>query len=77
MSTPTEIAREHIAREKARGGAATKREAWEALKRYTPEFVPEVRRISERFGIAGVRVKADGDVVLWQSSEIRRRASNG
>lgn len=36
-----------------------------ALKKHTPEFVPTVRALADRFGIAGVQVEADGQVWTW------------
>ena len=42
-----------------------KRAAWDALQAHCPEFIPDVRRMAERFGIAGVTVEAGGELVSW------------
>lgn len=36
-----------------------------ALHAHTPEFVPTVRELAARFGIAGVAVEANGERVEW------------
>lgn len=46
-----------------------KRAAWDALKTHCPEFIPDVRRMAELFGIAGVTVEAGGETVAWGDVE--------
>ena len=47
----------------------TKREAWDALQQHTPELIPFVRELAERFGIDAVEVEADGERIAWHRSE--------
>ena len=47
----------------------TKREAWDALQEHTPEAIPLVHELAERFGIDAVEVEAGGERIVWRRYE--------
>ena len=48
---------------------ATKREAWDALQQHTPELIPLVHELAERFGIDAVEVEVVGERIVWRRYE--------
>lgn len=67
-------AKRKLAAPRAKADRTAKRAAWDALQAHCPEFIPDVRRMAELFGIVGVSVEAGGEVVAWGDTEAHDHA---